>query len=158
MAESNLPTTEEEVDLDNERPATAAQECEATSTYSKIDAQNDPLRVFKNPRWQEADHLESKESNAEQLKTNPVSSKVKAKDQWYNVDFGITACYTTMKILHVVLKKKNICYEKKPPTAYRFLCPSCKILITGRLLKDCGGMLVGQDRDVILEASTWTHI
>ncbi|PFX30439.1 Tetratricopeptide repeat protein 28 [Stylophora pistillata] len=44
MAESNLLTTEEEVDLDDERPATATQESEATPTISKIDVQNDPLR------------------------------------------------------------------------------------------------------------------
>ncbi|XP_066023229.1 tetratricopeptide repeat protein 28-like [Pocillopora verrucosa] len=44
MAESNLPTTGEELEVKNEFPATATEESQVTSSDAELDVYNDPLR------------------------------------------------------------------------------------------------------------------
>lgn len=64
-----------------------------------------------------------------------------------------------MKILHVVLKKKNVYYDKKATNSSSLSVSQLQNPDYWRIVEgQFGDMLVGQDGDIMLEASTWKRI
>ncbi|CAH3159602.1 unnamed protein product [Pocillopora meandrina] len=86
MAESNLPTTGEELEVKNEFPTTATEESQVTSSYAELDVYNDPLREIAkvcleegNKEYRQGEANNAINSYTEGLQVNCKDKRLNAK-------------------------------------------------------------------------------